>query len=487
MTRKKGMTMKKGMTKKNKDTKMNRLKITRRKIAAVPGRWRWILPALLLIFMAGPLPAIEGPLTLEQCLEIAAAGNPEIARSRTAEEEAAFRLKKAEAGYFPELGVNAAAGYISEINTTRPDDITVTLNPGTPPITIPGREVEIGDEQNRDLALTLWQPIYAGGSIKNGVVLSAAALSAAASQLELQKRDIRNRIISAFYGLAMARELKNIAEAGKKQIDSHLADARNLLSQGMMINSDLYPIEIRRLETELKVVQAEDTIARATASLAEVMGLSPDTPIDILVDREKDPPWPIPETVKADASEREEQKIARRQIEMAAAEADIAGSARLPRVGLSASTHYGWPGFQGNEPDWDTWWQAGVNLSWNVFDMGRRSNEQKAARSKKKRLDKEREALDRRIELDRINTRLTYEEACRERSIGAEKVLSARENFGTKTDHFRLGMASGSDYLDAHTELMNAETDLSITAARVRIAWADYMRALGVDETRPGL
>ncbi|MEW6079306.1 MAG: TolC family protein [Thermodesulfobacteriota bacterium] len=460
---------------------MKTIKPVKRKAGHHPAKWRWVLPALFVVLMAAPLAAAESPLTLEQCLDMAAAGNPDIVRAEKGEEETAYRLKKAEAGYFPEMGVSASAGYISQVNQTRPDDVTVTLTPGQPPITIPGRAIEIGDEQNRDLSLALWQPLYAGGSIKNNVRMSEAALSAAVSQTALQKSDIRKRVTTAFYELAMAVESKKIAEAAKNQIDSHLQDARNLLAQGMIIKNDLYPIEIRRLETEQQIIQTEDAIAKTRAALAEIMGLSPDTPVDIAVDWKNPPPWPVPEDLTAAPPERQEQKIARQQVEMAAAEEAIAGGARLPRVGLTASTHYGWPGFKGNEPDWDTWWQAGVNLTWNVFDMGRRGNEQKAARTKKTRLEKDREAIDRRVALDRLNARLTYEEACRRRIIGEEKVLAARENYRTREDNYRVGTATGSDYLDAHTELMTAEIDLSITCARVRIAWADYMRALGIE------
>ncbi len=455
-------------------------KINRRITACLP---LLVLPAALAVLAAASLPATGSPLTLEQCLEIAAAENPEIAQARIAAEEAAWRLKKAKAGYFPEVGLDASAGYISEIHTTQVEDFSVALFPGQPPVPVPAREIEIGDERSRDLALTVRQPLFTGGIIKNGVRMSEAALSAAACRAELEKIEVRQQVIEAFYELAMARDLKKIAEASRKQIDSHLADARNLLSQGMIIKSDLYPIKIRKLETELKIVEADNAIARARAALAAVMGLCPETVIDITVDREKNPPWPIPEALKQNAPEREEQKIARQLIEMTAAEGKIARGALFPSIGLAASTHYGWPGFKGNDPDWDTWWQAGVSVSWNVFDMGRRSDEHKIALAKKKRLDKEREALDRRIELDRINTRLNYEEACRRRIIGEEKVISAQENFQTRTDNFRVGMASGTDYLDAHTELMTAETELSLAATRARIAWEEFLRAMGLDRT----
>jgi outer membrane protein TolC len=137
------------------------------------------------------------------------------------------------------------------------------------------------------------------------------------------------------------------------------------------------------------------------------------------------------------------------------------------------------------EPEWEPWWQAGVNVSWNVFDMDQRKNELNAALAKKTRLEQSKESIDRKIELDRINTRLSYEEAYRKMLIAQEKVVSAQENFNTKENNFKVGMATNTDYLDAHTELMNAKSELTVISAQVRTAWADYLRALGNEEWRP--
>ena len=440
------------------------------------------LLAVAIVLLTPPSVLASEALTLDQCLVLAAELNPDIAQAQKAGEEAAFRLQRARAEFFPELGITASAGYISEVSRTQIDDMTMVLSPEMPPVVVPAREIEIGDENQRDLALTLRQPLFTGGGIKNGVRLAAAAVTASDNQLALQKRQIRARVVRAFYELAMAQNLKSIAQAADKQIDSHLADARNLLAQGMIINSDLYPIEIRKLQTKLKIVQADNAIARARAALAAVMGLSPDTPVDIIADPDDLPPWPLPAELAGQPTEREEQTIIRSRIDMAEAEEKIARAARLPSLGLTAATHYGWPGFKGNDPDWQAWWQAGVALSWNIFDMGRRGHAQRAARAEVSRLEKEKQAVDSRVTLDRINTRLAYEEACRLRIIEAEKVLSARANYQTKADNFRVGMASGTDYLDAHTELTTAETDLSMAAARVHIAWADLLRAMGIDE-----
>jgi outer membrane protein TolC len=257
------------------------------------------------------------------------------------------------------------------------------------------------------------------------------------------------------------------------------------MAQGMLIKSELLPIDIRRLDTELMIVQAENSIAKTTSVLAERMGMAPDTPVAIQADWNQYPPWPIPQSLLTTNLIRPEQQISQALVNAAAAEADIAAGAMKPQVGLVTSGHYGWPGFFITQPEWEPWWQAGVNASWNIFDMNQRKNEYNAADAKRMRLEQSRDSLDRKVELERINTRLSYEEAYRKMLIAKEKVTAAQEDFNTKQDNFKVGMASNTDYLDAHKELMKAKSELTIIAAEVQIAWAEYLKAVGIEEWRP--
>ncbi len=433
------------------------------------------------ICLQTPSSAQEKKLTLADCQEIALANNLDIAQVKKIQEEAEFKLKQAKAGNYPEVGIAAAEGYISELNRIGFDSIKVYPE-GMPPMTIPGREVSIGEHDRTDLSVLLTQPLYTGGIIQGGIRAAQAGLEGAAHQMALAKSLVRNQVTAAFYNLASAMEYRRIAVSSRDQIQSHLRDAENLLQQGMLLKSDLLPIDIRRLDTELMIVKAENDIARSRAALAERMGVSPDQNIDIEVDWNKEPPWPIPGELLTDPPARPEQQIALQRIEAADAEIDIASGALRPQVGLSVSGHYGWPGFYADEPEWQSWWQAGMNVSWNIFDMARRKNECNAAAAKKSRLFQEKASLDHQIALDRINTRLGYEEAYRKLLISKQKVVSARENFKTKEDNFRVGMATNTDYLDAHTELMNAESELAVISAQVQIAWSDFLRAVGEED-----
>ncbi|MFZ5564180.1 MAG: TolC family protein [Thermodesulfobacteriota bacterium] len=438
------------------------------------------LSAFSWVMLFYPAGIYAGPLTLEQCLETALSRNPEIAQSRQALEAARSREDSARAGLFPEVKLDAATGYRSEITTTRQEAITIPTGAGSSMV-IPAKEIEIGDNTTTDLSASLWQPIYTGGALNAGLDAARAARAGADLHVELKQRDIRRQVIAAFYDLAVAKEFEKIAEASVVRITGHLNDAQNMLDQGVILKSDLLPIRMRKLDTELKLVEARNAVARAGAALARSMGLPPQAGVDIVTAWDNSPPWPLPEAYTQPRT-RLEQKIADRQIAAAGALARVEQGSRRPTVGVTTSAHYGWPGFVSNDPDWDTWWQAGISASWPIFDMGRRGSREQAALAEKRQMERALDALDGRIAQERVVSRLAYEEACRRREITAEKVETARENYRTQEDHFKVGIATNTDYLDAHTDLLAAEFDLAAARARVRVAWNDYLTAMGLEE-----
>jgi len=438
------------------------------------------------IITASPLitSAEEKPLSLDECLGIAFENNLDIAQAKKAQDEAEFNLKRSQGKQYPQVDIDAMSGYMSEVNKMRFDDMTVDVPPlGS--VTVPGKEVIISEHEKAELSVGLLQPIYTGGRIEGGIRAATAGFEGASYQISFVKSQVRTQVLNAFYQLAKAQEFKNIAIASRDQILSHLNDAKNLMDQGMLIKSELLPIDIRRLDTELMIVQAENSIAKTKSALAERMGLPPDNPVEIQADWNRYPPWPIPQSLLTSDLVRPEQQIAQARVDAAAAETDIAAGGMRPQVGLTTSGHYGWPGFYITQPEWEPWWQAGINVSWNIFDMDQRKNEFNAADAKRMRLEQSSQSLDRQIALDRINSRLSYEEAFRKMIIAKEKVTSAQENFNTKQDNFKVGMTSNTDFLDAHRELMKAKAELTVVAAEVQIAWADYLRAIGNEEWRP--
>ncbi|MBU0995243.1 MAG: TolC family protein [Proteobacteria bacterium] len=420
----------------------------------------------------------ENALSLNDCLDIAFKHNQDIEGARLMKNEAGSKLAQAKSKRFPEVKAEASAGYISELNRIGLGDMTVDI-PGLSTVTIPGREMEMGENEKADLALSLIQPIYTGGRIESGIKMAQAGFEIACHQISLEENRIRNEVTTLFYQLAKSVEYKKVTIMSRDQIERHLKDAKNMVDQGMLLQSDIYPIDIRRLDTELMIVKADNAISRAKAALSERLGFPPEKELAILVDWGLVPPWPIPENLIRKSGDRQEQRIARKQIEVASAEIDMAKGALKPEVGFMASGHYGYPGFNTTDPDWDTWWQAGVNVSFTIFDMDRKRKEREAAVIKKARFEKMKESVDHKISLDQINARLAYEESYRNMKITREKVLAAEENYRLKNDNFKVGMTTNTDFLDAHMELVKAQADQVVVSAEMRIAWSEFLRAMG--------
>ena len=425
--------------------------------------------------------AEEIPLSLNDCLDLALKHNPDIESSRTFKNETESKLSQAKSAQYPEINAGAKAGYISEMNRITQKDATVVL-PGPSTATIPGREMELGAHEQTDLFLSLTQPIYTGGRIKSGIRMAEAGFGVASHQISLEENRIRNEVTTLFYQLAQSMENKKVAMISRDQIERHLKDTKNLVDQGMLLQSDIYPINIRRLDIELMIIKAENAISRTKAALAERLGFPPEKEIEIAVDWDTTPPWPIPEALMEKNEKRHEQRIAEQQIEAASAEIEIAKGALKPEIGFIASGHYGYPGFNSTDPEWDKWWQAGINVSYPLFDMSKKKYGEKAAVLQKARLEKGKESLDHKISLDQINARLTYEEACRNMCITREKVLTAEENYRLKNDNFKVGMATNTDFLDAHAELVKAQSERVLVSAEMRIAWSEFLRAMGKED-----
>ena len=418
--------------------------------------------------------------TLDACIETALQKNPVIAQARRQADASKERVMQARSDQYPEVSIGATGGYISEQNRMGLDDMTVSL-PGMSPVIIPGKQMEIGANEKADLFLSLTQPVYTGGRIQAGIKKASAGMDIACHQVALEENKVRHGVTVMFFQLAKAKAYRQVVKTSLDQIKRHLEDAENMLDQGMLLQSDIHPINIRRLDTELMLVKADNDVARSMAALAERMGMPPDTEIPIVVDWDKVPPWPIPDEFLVNGGVRHEREIVDKQIVMASSDIEIAQGKRKPEVGFNLSGHYGYPGFASMDPDWDRWWQAGVNVSFTLFDMGGNQHGENAARMEKNRLMKTKDAVDHQISLDQINARLAYEETCRNRGITREKVLAAEENYRLKQDNFKVGMATNTDFLDAHTELVKAKTEQVMVAAETRIAWSAFLRAMGRD------
>jgi outer membrane protein TolC len=169
--------------------------------------------------------------------------------------------------------------------------------------------------------------------------------------------------------------------------------------------------------------------------------------------------------------------LAQRDAGIGAANAAVglATAAFLPSVALAVDY-----GFQGQSVRFDRasdYWVASVVVSWNLFNGGRDVARRSAARAEADRQRVTRRDVEERI---RLEVRQAYAAAVVARSAVAtaeDRVAAARRSFDLVRRRYEEGVASQIEFLDARTQLTNAELNRTLTAHRYDIRYVDLERA----------
>jgi outer membrane protein TolC len=175
----------------------------------------------------------------------------------------------------------------------------------------------------------------------------------------------------------------------------------------------------------------------------------------------------------------------RQALEQRAAGADAraaaAGAAARPQIALGAGYDYARPNPRifPRRDDWQTSWDAAINVTWTLWDGGRRAAEQGEARANASALKTRIEDFDRQVTFE-VRARALELEASREAVTAADEgIRAAADAERVVNERYKAGVATGTDVLDAQVARLQAELDRARAVAGVRMAEARLERALG--------
>jgi outer membrane protein TolC len=128
---------------------------------------------------------------------------------------------------------------------------------------------------------------------------------------------------------------------------------------------------------------------------------------------------------------------------------------------------------------WDDSWQAGITVSWSLWDGGRARAEsiQAAALTDvaRRRLDE----LDSMIGLEVRQRLLELDSGRAALAATADAIAAAAEARRVVAERYQVGVATQTELLDADVALLQAELDRTRALAGLRLADARLARALG--------
>lgn len=415
--------------------------------------------------------AAELELSLEDAVTRALAASHRIEEARARGEAATAIVGERHAATRPQVA--AVGGYT---RTNHVDEFGILLPNNQLRVIYP----DIPD--NYRARLDVQYPIYTSGRLQAIERAAQLEATAAATDTETTAGDVRLDVTRAFWTLVVARESQRVVDESLRRMGEHLRDVRNQFDAGLVPPNDVLTVQAQEARQRMLSIQARTSREMAEADLARLVGAAPGTavvPLSVLT-----PPATegTAEALLADARRnRPERKALEQRIAAAETRGRAAQAGRRPVVAVAGGVDYARPNPRifPRLGEWRESWDAGINVSWPLFDGGRAKSEVAEASAGVRALQARLAEFDSMVALE-IRQRLSELESSRAALDAADvAVRAATEARRVIGERFAAGVATSTDVVDAQVAILQAELDRTQAIAAARLADARLTRAVG--------
>lgn len=442
--------------------------------------WRVVGAAGLLVCGTAVAAGAQTPavsLSLADALARAEATAPRLAEAAARQAAAAATVTARQALKRP--SVSASVGYQ---RTNHVDEYGIPQAGGGTRILFP--DIPNNYRGRADASL----PLYTGGRI-DALVLSAEADKLAAdADVKTAAADVALDVARAYWNLVTAREAVGVVEQGLTRMDAYVADVKARVDAGLLPPNDLLSAQAQRARQSVSLIQAKNAASVAEADLCRLVGLDLDTTITPTASLLT----PIPEVAgvielpmaalaEQARTGRTERDALTRRADAARASGDALRAALRPQVMLSGGVEESRPNARvvPRVDQFHSSWEAGIAVTWQLFDGGKSKAERAAAAAQATALERRRDDFDALLGVELRQRRGDVETGRAALAASAEAVRAATEARRVIAERFKAGVATSTDVLDAENALLEAELERTRLAATLRLSEARLVRVVG--------
>jgi outer membrane protein len=402
----------------------------------------------------GQQPRISGKLSVEDGVKLALVHNKMLQQTLEERTIAEGQIVSSRSAYLPNVALSG--------QYTREELVSSFDVPGA-------GHVQLGTLNNYSAALTVTQPLYAGGAIRAQVELARLSSLLADQTVRAATQDVVYSTETAYYNLLLSQNLVNINTEEVRTAKAHLDDVQKKRSGGVAADFDVLRAQVELSNAEASLIRSRNAINLARANLIKTMGVSQDSdftlsdeftfvPITVAMD----------EAVKTAFTNRPDLYSREYQIRQQREQLRLARSRYLPNVSAYFTNTWANPSpsnFGSSANEWGRIWQGGVQGAWPIFDGFLREGNiiQQKARLKQAQIglvDTEETAI-----FELTQAILSMENA-------AEFVQSQRLNVTRATEGLRLADVGYQQGIKTQVEVIDAQS--ALTTARVNFLQAIY-------------
>ncbi len=421
----------------------------------------------------------QGPLTLERCLEVALANNPEVAATTREVSASQAKVDQAKATRWPSLAYEA-----NYLQYQYPRPIRESRYQG---------ERRIFSDQITRGDLVLKMPLFTGGRIVNEIRAAELVRLAEQNRLSRTKDELVFNVSSTFYSLLGQGKVIDSLKFSLQAMQEQRRKMARMVEVGKAARVDLLRTEVRLADLEQNLAKEENVLELQKRVMASLMGLDHGkTSLDFVGQLSyEDLRLQVEGLIPLALKQRPDVNAARERLAAQARRVDAARAAHWPTVTAVGSYGYRGSGVLGvlddrdpkhpvdRGPYYDKDGQIGVALTLPLFEGGRISAK---VREEVEILAAAQERL-RKLQLQvrqEVESAVLDISSSSERIKALEKSLElARESLRVETLKYNLGSGTITDVLDAQAALLLTETNYYRALADFRTAVARLKLAVG--------
>jgi outer membrane protein TolC len=292
-------------------------------------------------------------------------------------------------------------------------------------------------------------------------------------EVEATMENIAAQTLSQYYQIASLSENQSIIEEGMKISAERLERASQQFEYGQgtklaVLNAqvDLNNDSLNFFNNNLQIYNAKRTLNNLLVDM-ESVDYTLDPNADFIAN------WSKEELKEKVINQNLAVSQIDKNIEIGNISIDLANARKLPVVGTNLSYAYSYN--KNNSASFlasanNNGLNAGLTLSWNIFDGGTTRHSLEQARLNNLGLALERERVIENLEMEFDNAWASYENMLFIYETQLKNVEISRSNFERSSERFKIGQINSVDFRQAQINLLNAETVLTTSKYQVKIA-----------------
>lgn len=453
---------------------MKLIKIIRRlKINKNLREIRTYLLAVLLLSSTPAIIAQNNVFTLEQSLEVGLKNSKEVKIAESKLTGSESKITEVSSQMLPQLSFSAKYIRLSDVP---PFQVDVSFLPK--PISL--QETILN---NYNFGISVKQPLFTGFRLSSLKSSAKKIYSATENELLKTKNNVALSIRTAFWNFYKAKKVLGLIDQNLVAVKKHLEDAQNFFKNGMITKSDLLKLKVRYSNLKIKRIEAANNVNLARIAFNKSLGIDLNSKTEIseaVVDTSL-VKQNLNELISEALNNRSELKSMHYQIEAGKEMTAASRAGWFPQVFLFGDYYYNRPNqrYLPLQDKFNDTWDVGVALNWKLWDWGNTSSKVDQAKQKVLQTETVANLLKEGIELEVRKNYLSMKSRKDKISASLTALESAKEDYRITKNKFDQQLISSSDFIDAESSLLEAETNYTISQIDFEITKTKLKKSVG--------